>query len=338
LFHSRLYAKAEDVEILKHEPDYVRNRYYAIIKTTLEAPFRWIRQKAADVLHISKRHMHRLVRAFRLRGIPGLRLKSKAPRTMPNKSPGHIEKKVVEMRQLTGLGASSVSTLVNEQLRLEGREQTVGSSLALNILRRNGLMEPPKLAETDWMKFDWKRPNNLLQSDLTQFNGVPILAMEDDHSRFAWSDVLEDESTETVTKGMHALVPFKFNNLLTDNGPQFSNKNPVFIAYLHKHVLEGHIHASVGHPETLGKISVYQKGLKNFLKYKLSDSCDWSLTKLLIKAYNLFYNHGRRNRMTKGIPAELYPGKKDRNWFIKMMRILRSVTCKHIRSTNPLTG
>jgi len=87
LFHSRLYAKAEDVEILKHEPDYVRNRYYAIIKTTLEAPFRWIRQKAADVLHISKRHMHRLVRAFRLRGIPGLRLKSKRIQHVPHRWP-----------------------------------------------------------------------------------------------------------------------------------------------------------------------------------------------------------------------------------------------------------
>jgi len=148
--------------------------------------------------------------------------------------------------------------------------------------------------------------------------------MEDDHTRFVWSDTIDDESAETVAAGMHELVPIKFNNLLTDNGPQFSKKNPSLLAYLKKHVLKEHIHASVGHPQTLGKISAYQKGLKKFLKYRLGDCCDRVFIRPFIKAYNLFYNNGRRNRMTEEIPAEIYSGKKDVNWFGKMMRILKS--------------
>ena len=274
LINSRLYAKSEDVELLKTGPEYVQKRYYTIIKTTTDASFRWTRQQSADSLHISKRHMHRLVRAFRMFGISGLRFKSKVPKTMPNRSPEHIEKAVVEMRKLTGFGTSSVSALVNEQLRMDGRDQVVGPSLALKICMRNGLMEPPKPIKTDWKKFDWKRPNNLLQSDLTTFNTGPILAMKDDHARFVWSDIIVNETAETVAAGMHELVPFKFNNLLTDNGPQFSKKNPFLLEYLKKHVLKDHIHASAYHPETLGKISRYQNGLKNFLKYKLGDSCN----------------------------------------------------------------
>ena len=319
-----LYAKSADVKLLKNEPDYVQIRYYTIIKTILEASFRWTRQQAADFLHISKRHMQRLVRAFRLFGIPGLRFKSKLPKTSPNKSPEHIEKAVIEMKKLTGFGKTSISTLVNEQFRIEGCDQIVGSSLVHRIFLRNNLQKPPPPKQTAFMQFDWKRPNNLLQSDLTQFNGIPILAMEDDHARYAWSDIIDNETAETVAAGMHELVPFKFNNLLTDNGPQFSKKNPFLLAYLEKHVLKDHIHATVGHPQTLGKISAYQKGLKNFLSYKLGDSCNRFLIRPLIKAYNLFYNNGRRHRIANGIPAELYSGRKDENWFGKMMRILRS--------------
>jgi hypothetical protein len=72
LVHSRLYARSADEDLLKKEADYVQIRYYTIIKTIMEVSFRWTRQQAADFLHISKRHMQRLVKAFRLFGIPGL--------------------------------------------------------------------------------------------------------------------------------------------------------------------------------------------------------------------------------------------------------------------------
>ena len=52
LLHSQLYADPGDVELLKSEPDYVKNRYNTIIKSLLQAPFRWTRQNAADFLHM----------------------------------------------------------------------------------------------------------------------------------------------------------------------------------------------------------------------------------------------------------------------------------------------
>jgi hypothetical protein len=280
LINSKLYAKSADVEILKKEPDYVQIRYYTIIKTIIDALFRWTRQQAADFLHISKRHMQRLVRAYMMDGIPGLRFKSRQTKTSPNKSLKWIEKVVIEMNKLRGFGKTSISTLVNEQFRAEGCGQRIGSSLVHRICLRNNLQKPPERIETKFKRFDWKYPNNLLQSDLTLFNGLPILAMEDDHTRFAWSDLIDDESAETVADGMHELVPFKFNNLLTDNGPQFSKKNPFLSAYLNEHVLKDHIHASVCHPETLGKFSRYQNGLNSYI------SCNLMI--LVILSWNAF--------------------------------------------------
>jgi len=77
LLHSQLYAYPEDLDLLKTEPEYVRHRFFTIIKTILETPFRWTRQQAAGSLHISKRHIQRLIGAFLLLGIPGLRYKFK---------------------------------------------------------------------------------------------------------------------------------------------------------------------------------------------------------------------------------------------------------------------
>jgi hypothetical protein len=155
--------------------------------------------------------------------------------------------------------------------------------------------------------------------------------MEDDHSRYAWSDTIDDESAETVAKGMQRLVPFRFNNLLTDNGPQFSEKNRFFLKYLKDHVMESHIRSSICHPQTLGKISAYQKGLKHFLEHKLGDSCNKYLIRPLIRAYNLFYNNGRFHRIAEGIPSQIYSGSKDENWFTKMMRITASATSRRRR-------
>ena len=41
--------------------------------------------------------------------------------------------------------------------------------------------------------FEWDNPDDLIQADLTRFNGVPLLTMEDDHSRKGWALRLKDE-------------------------------------------------------------------------------------------------------------------------------------------------
>jgi hypothetical protein len=287
------------------------------------APFRWTRQQAANKLHLSKRHFQRLVRIYRKKGIPGLRLKSKQPKISPNKSLKWIEKAVTSMKKLTGLGNDSVFDLVNEQFRLEGNDQRITPSLAYRINSRNAIPETPIIPEKI-KNFDWKRPNNLIQSDLNKFNGLSILAMEDDHTRYIWSDLIDDESTETVVEKMQEFVLYEYNNLLTDNGPQFSKKNTEFSKYKEKFVRRNHIHSSYYHPQTFGKISSYQGNLKDFLEYQAKDSKDPRIIRPLIRAFNLLHNNGRRNRITGNIPAEVYSGKKDRSWFSKVMRILKS--------------
>ena len=70
-------------------------------------------------------------------------------------------------------------------------------------MRFKETLQNDKIEEkSEWRYFDWKRPNNLIQADITLFNGVHILTMEDDHSRKAWAKDLDNAQTETVINGM----------------------------------------------------------------------------------------------------------------------------------------
>ena len=49
--------------------------------------------------------------------------------------------------------------------------------------------------------------------------------MEDDHSRKGWAIALRNQKDNTVIRGMKTLIKMKYDNLLTDNGTQFSRLN-----------------------------------------------------------------------------------------------------------------
>ena len=58
----------------------------------------------------------------------------------------------------------------------------VSDTTCYNVLARNGLVEAERNRNT-------ARLNGmiLIQADITYFNGVPLMTMEDDHSRNGWA-------------------------------------------------------------------------------------------------------------------------------------------------------
>ncbi|MGH9975282.1 MAG: hypothetical protein ACRD8Z_05530, partial [Nitrososphaeraceae archaeon] len=97
------------------------------------------------------------------------------------------------------------------------------------------------------------------------FNRVPILTVEDDHSRKLWAARLENETDDNVVDGMKCLLHNhnqKYDSLLTDNGSQFNRKNSTIRKYCDQYLTERHIWTSIHHPQTMGKLSNAQKGLK----------------------------------------------------------------------------
>jgi len=69
-----------------------------------------------------------------------------------------------------------------------------------------------------------------------------------------------DQTDERVVHAMKTLQSDKYENLLTDNGSQFSRKNFRMKKYC-ENSINGSVWTSVHHPQTMGKLSNMQKGL-----------------------------------------------------------------------------
>jgi len=188
------------------------------------------------------------------------------------------------------------------------------------ILVRRGVIEAERRALHDWRHFEWGHPNRLIQADLTNFNGHPILTTEDDHSRRGWALRLANAKDKTVVRGLEKLLRMRYDNLLTDNGSQFSRKNRVMKQYCEKNLDEKHIWSSVHHPQTLGKLSAFQKSLKRFLFHSVGSSTDRKLIDHFISVFVHWYNNGRYHRGIKNYPEVRYSGKRDEDWYTALVK------------------
>jgi len=310
------------MEALKDEEEYVKKRYQAVARTLAPEPFGIQREAAAGMIGRSLRQIYRILRRFKEEGLSGLRLQSRRPKTSPNKTPGDIEAMVVAVREASGFGPNHVSALINESLEREDRSERVYPSLSYGILVRNGVIERQRQERKDWKRFEWGHPDRLIQADLTKLNTVPILTMEDDHSRKGWAMTLKDEMGTTVHAGMGKLVQHQYDNLLTDNGSQFSRLNSEMRKYCDEFVREKHIWTSAHHPETMGKLSAFQKGLKMFVGFKMKGSRNRRRMDHWIRVYVDWYNNGRYHQGIGARPESRYSGQCDDGWYDRLVKEL----------------
>ncbi|MFO8050768.1 MAG: hypothetical protein R6V01_03620 [Thermoplasmatota archaeon] len=150
--------------------------------------------------------------------------------------------------------------------------------------------------------------------------------MEDDHSRKGWAIALPEQRDVTVVDGMKNLVNERYDNLLTDNGSQFSRNNSRMRKYCEEHLNEKHIWTSVHHPQTMGKLSAYQKALKRFLRHRLGRSRNRRNINYWIKVFNIWYNNGKQHSSTGSAPEERYSGRNDDNRYVKLVKALKLET------------
>jgi transposase len=319
--HGQLYWTKSHIDSLKNEPDYVQRRYQAVMKYLLSCGLN--QKEAATTIEIKERQFRRLVKRFREEGISALRHRSKRPKNSPNQTPSWIEDKVCKLRENTGFGPAHLSKLINISLVREGKDIWICEKTAYNILVRRGIIEAERRKIKEWRRFEWGHPNRLIQADLTLFNGIPILTTEDDYSRKGWALRLANRKDKTVVKGLKKLLKFRYDNLLTDNGSQFNRTNKEIREYCDDHINEKHIWTSVHHPQTLGKLSAFQKGLKRFLQHKLGTSRDIHLIDHYIDVYLHWYNNGRHHKGIDNYPEVRYSGKRDEEWYEKLVKELK---------------
>jgi hypothetical protein len=328
IVNGEVYLEKYHINLLKKESEIVKRRYQAVVRTLVSDLIRITRQEAAYMIGRSKRQLQRVVKRFREQGITGLKFRSKRPHNSPSRTPIDIEKRIVEVRNATGFGSEQLVNIVNQSLNLEGKggkQEHISKTTAYNILTRHQLVDAEKrLIRREYHFFEWDNPDDLIQADLTRFNGVPLLTMEDDHSRKGWVLRLTDEKDDTVVEGMKNLHDWNYGNLLTDNGSQFSRRNSIMKKYCDQYLKDKHIWTSVHHPQTMGKLSNFQKGLKRFLRHRLGNSSsDLQAIDECISIYIDWYNNGKKVSTTGYYPEERYSGKRDTGCYARLIKVLK---------------
>jgi len=114
---------------------------------------------------------------------------------------------------------------------------------------------------------------------------------------------------------MKKLLKIRYDNLLTDNVSQFSRKNKVIREYCQEYINEKHIWTSINHPQTMGKLSAFQKVLKRFLHHKLQTSRNIHEIDYYISVYVHWYNNGKYPSVIESYPEERYSGQRDIEWY-----------------------
>jgi transposase InsO family protein len=207
---------------------------------------------AAKAMGISRQCAHRWVRRFDEEGLAGLEDRSSRPHRSPRRTDPRRERSVVAARRKHRCGPAPLA-------RLSGvPERTVS-----RVLRRAGA---PRLSECDPMtgevirasrqsslRYERARPGELVHLDVKKLGRIPpgggwrvhgrgprpasrrrlgydyVHSMVDDHSRFAYSEILGDETGQTCAGFLRrAAAAFagagigRIGEVMTDNAKNYT--------------------------------------------------------------------------------------------------------------------
>ena len=194
----------------------------------------WAAEDAAQAAGVSERTAYRWLRRYREGGRSALEDRSCRPRRVPHRTPPHRERAIERLRRrrLTALGIAQ---------KLEIPRSTVAAVLKRLGLERLSMLTPKPVP----VRYEKESPGELIHLDtkkLGRIRGVghrihgdrrsrqrgigweAVHVAIDDHSRFGFAEVLEDERGDTAAGFLRRVVRqlrrrgVRVEAVLTDNG------------------------------------------------------------------------------------------------------------------------
>lgn len=237
---------------------------------------------------ISRQSYYKWKKRFETDGLDGLRERSRRPETVPIATPVEIEDAIIRARkELADGGEFNGPVSIAAKLAAEGIVGVPSRATIARILSRRGQVrpQPRKRPRSSYRRFQAGRPNEMWQSDWTEWHLAPtadgvaspvaIAGTLDDHSRLlvgigAGSG---DGTSELVWSVMATAigvygVPM---SSLTDNGLCYTtarrpdHRPAAFQANLAALGCQS-IASSPYHPQTCGKIERFWQTLKKWLR------------------------------------------------------------------------
>src|SRR5215212_1952789 len=263
---------------------------------------------AARTYGLSRQHIYRLLKRYRLGGLDAVDPRSRRPVSNPRRVSDDVVAAVVLLREkLTAEGLDAGPLTLQAHLADQGL-LVPSTSTIRRILHHHGLIEPQprKRPKSSYIRFAAEQPNECWQSDFTHWTladgtDTEILNWLDDHSRYLLTctafrrvnggDVV---ASFTETAQRHGLPA----STLTDNGSVYTSR------FTHGHNDFERLLASLGitqknghpgHSQTQGKIERFHRTLKLWLVGRPRPSTIAELQTLL-DTFRAIYNTHRPHR------------------------------------------
>ncbi len=278
---------------------------------------------------VSRQTFYLWRRRFAASGLAGLEERSSAPMTSPRRTLAQVEDAIVELRkELDGQGLDHGPSTIQWHLARRGMKAVPSVATIWRVLGRRGFVvpEPRKRPKTSLRRFEASAPNELWQTDATQWaiatGVVEILTFLDDHSRLvtacrAVATATTENTWQTFCLAVEAWgLP---SGQLSDNGLNFSGRLRGFEVGFEINLRAAGVLPITSrpfHPQTCGKVERFQQTLKKWLRARpLAGNIGGLQTQLdgFIAYYNAERPHRGIGRVTplerwSATPKLLNPG------------------------------
>jgi transposase InsO family protein len=261
---------------------------------------------------ISRSWFYELLARYRRDGPAALEPKPHRPSRCPHQVDQAVVVAILELRaELSAAGLDAgPQTIVHH---LAGRfDKTPSRVTVWRILKRQGLItpEPHKRPKASFVRFEAQLPNELWQTDATEWlladsTKVEILNLIDDHSRLCLASVaLPTVKAADAVQTFYSAVaeygaPARF---LSDNAAVFSGRSRRGRVALESELDRlgvQCVHSMPYHPQTCGKVERFHQTLKLFLA-KQARAESIAHLQLQLDAFRTIYNQQRPHRALDG--------------------------------------
>jgi transposase InsO family protein len=274
---------------------------------------------AAAEYGFSRRHLHRLLLAYREGGLDALEPRSRRPKTNAAATPALVRERVIALRQtLTADGLDAGPVTIVWHLEREGLRAPSTSTIR-RILRQAGLItpEPRKRPRSSYTRFEMAQPNEMWQSDfihwrLADGTDVEILNWLDDHSRYLLSCTVHRPVRGDDVVAVFLAVIDDYGppaSTLTDNGSVYTSRftgGRNAFEYVLPLLGVRQKNGSPGHPQTQGKTERFHQTLQRWLRARPTASSTAQLQRQLDQ-FREHYNEQRPHRaLHRRTPGDAY--------------------------------
>jgi transposase InsO family protein len=237
------------------------------------------RREVARAHDMSKSWVAELVARFRAGGYEALEARSKAPLSIPSRTPDELEDRIVALRKKLGEeGFDAGAQTIHYHLSLSADVVPSVATIWRVLVRRGFVVpQPHKRPRSSYVSFEASLPHERWQADVTFWElkdatKVEILDVIDDFSRLCVaSKVFATTSSPDVVATLYEAggawgLPA---SLLTDNGCIFTAAHRGGYSAFESELFSLGIaarHSSPYHPQTCGKVERFHQTLKRFLR------------------------------------------------------------------------